>query len=165
MDRQAIVDKMISECRRDEKGRPVVPDDFFNEYFDILPPLTFNESGEFRNHTGARLHPLRSGDARTREIQSKGGKASQLVLKEKRTFAEVIKVVLDTKDDKTGKTVREEVVDALVAKAMDGCVGAFEALRDTAGEKPTENLNVDVITDADRELMKNLMSRINNDGD
>jgi hypothetical protein len=163
MDRQAIVDKMISECRRDAKGRPVVPDDFFNEYFDILPPMTFNESGEFRNQTGARLKPWKKGEST--EAQRMGGRASQAILKEKRTFAEVIKVVLDTEDPKTGRTVREDVVNALVAKAMDGCVGAFEAIRDTAGEKPTESLNVDVMTDADRELMKNLMSRINNDGD
>ena len=160
-DRKAIVDKMISECKRDAKGRPVLPDDFFDEYFFDLPSNVCSEGGELKNHTGARLRPFKKGETK---YQSMGGKATQLKLKEKRTFMETINTVLDSENPKTGKTVREEVVDALVARAMDGCVGAFEAIRDTAGEKPTDNLNVDVITDADRELMKNLMSRINNDG-
>lgn len=158
-ERQAYVDKLISECKRDEKGRPVVSDTDFEEYFDLLPVATFNESQtRLKGRNGQKLHPFTSED---RAIQSAGGKAAQLKLKEQRTFRDAILVALESKNPQTGKTIREEVVDALVAKAMDGCVGAFEALRDTAGEKPTEQVNMDIMTDADRELMNNLMSRLN----
>ena len=158
-ERQASVDKILAECKRDEKGRPVVSAEIFNEYFDLLPVATFSEDGFMKSRGGHRLIPFKKGEAT--EIQSAGGKASQLKLKEQRTFRDAILVALESKNPQTGKTIREEVVDALVAKAMDGCVGAFEALRDTAGEKPTEQVNMDIMTDADRELMNNLMSRLN----
>lgn len=160
-ERIAVVDKMLAECKRDAKGHAVVPDDFFDEYFDLLPVGTKNESlKRMKGRTNNKLRILTSED---RDIQSAGGRASQAILKEKRTFRDAIIAALESVGP-SGKTLREEVVDALVAKALDGCVGAFEALRDTSGEKPTEQVSMDIMTDGDRELMNNLMSRIN-DGD
>lgn len=158
-ERQASVDKILAECKRDEKGRPVVSAEIFNEYFDLLPVATFSEDGFMKSRGGHRLIPFKKGEST--EIQRMGGRANQAAAKERRTFRDAIIYALDSKNPKTGKTIREEVVEALVEKAMDGCVGAFEALRDTAGEKPTEQVNMDIMTDADRELMNNLMSRLN----
>ena len=59
--------------------------------------------------------------------------------------------------------MQEKIVEAMGLKAMDGCVGAFEALRDTVGEKPTDNVSVDVMTDGDKELMAKLLKRMGYD--
>jgi hypothetical protein len=56
--------------------------------------------------------------------------------------------------------MQEKIVEAMANKAMDGCVGAFEALRDTVGEKPTDQVSLDVMTDKDREVLKNLTERL-----
>jgi hypothetical protein len=159
-ERQALVEKTLAECDRDEKGRALVSAEFFDEYFDLLPVGTFTTDRRMcKGRNGQRMKPFVKGEVT--EIQRMGGKATMAAAKERRTFRDAILVALDSKNPKTGKTIREEVVEALVEKAMDGCVGAFEALRDTAGEKPTEQVNMDIMTDADRELMNNLMSRLN----
>lgn len=158
-ERQAYVEKILAESEHDEKGHALVSVDIFNEYFDLLPVGT--KCLEIKRYKGRNNSKLRLITSDDRAIQSAGGKAAQLKLKEQRTFRDAILVALESTNPKTGKTIREEVVDALVAKAMDGCVGAFEALRDTAGEKPTEQVNMDIMTEADRELMNNLMSRLN----
>lgn len=158
-EKQAYVDKVLNESEHDDKGRAFVDTAFFDEYFDLLPVGTRDPATRrFKGRCNNKLHMIDSTD---RAVQSAGGKAFQKKFREEQTFKKAIQAALETENPKTGKTLREEVVDALVAKALDGCVGAFEALRDTAGEKPTEQVSMDIMTDADRELMNNLMSRLN----
>lgn len=158
-ERQAYVDKVLNESEHDDKGRAFVDTAFFDEYFDLLPVGTRDPATRrFKGRCNNKLHMIDSTD---RAVQSAGGKAFQKKFREEQTFKKAIQTALGCVDEKTGKTLREEVVDALVEKALAGCVGAFEALRDTAGEKPTEQVSMDIMTDADRELMNNLMSRLN----
>ena len=44
-----------------------------------------------------------------------------------------------------GDTVQDKGVNALLAKFMSGDLKAFEIVRDTVGEKPTEKQEVKVI--------------------
>ena len=77
----------------------------------------------------------------------------------KRTFKESITILLNQKDA-NGVSMQDKIVEAMANKALDGCVGAFEALRDTVGEKPTDQVSVDVMTEGDKKLMENLMKRL-----
>ena len=45
-------------------------------------------------------------------------------------------------------------------KLRNTLVGAAEFLRDTVGEKPTDQVSLDVMTDKDREVLKNLTERL-----
>lgn len=71
-----------------------------------------------------------------RAISSKGGKAAQMKLKERKTFAEAIRIALSQDD------VQDNVVLAMIKAAREGNVNAFLALRDTIGEKPVEKSEV-----------------------
>ena len=59
-----------------------------------------------------------------------------------------------------------ELYDLLVLKmaeeALHGNVKAFTAVRDSAGDKPVDeaNISADLITDADRELLRNVANRL-----
>lgn len=55
----------------------------------------------------------------------------------KRTLAEELRMILDEKD------VKNRMSTALVTKAINGDVRAFEVVRDTIGEKPKEKVEVE----------------------
>lgn len=94
-----------------------------------------------------------------REITSAGGKASQKKQKENKTFREIGNILLNSRAKKKDlKELQDRVPDldvkemtvkaALfmkqVKKAEEGDTKAFEVIRDTSGEKPTdkvENVN------------------------
>jgi hypothetical protein len=77
----------------------------------------------------------------------------------RKAISETIDIFLK-KTDSNGVTMQEKIVEAMGLKAMEGCVGAFEALRDTVGEKPSDTVSLDVMTDGDKQLMANLMKRL-----
>lgn len=153
------LDKLIEEAPRNDKGQPVIPDDIFMDNLRNLPLGTRSDQGKYAKD-GGYCDPLKAGAARTRQLASVGGKKAQENNKERRKIAETIDIFLK-KTDENGVTMQEKIVEAMGLKAMDGCVGAFEALRDTVGEKPSENVSLDVMTDGDKELMANLMKRLN----
>ena len=159
---QEEINKIIEEAPRNEKGQPVIPDDVFMDNLDKLPNETRSESGKFANGVGGYLIPGKKGDPQTIENCSKAGTAAQAANRERRKIAETIDIFLKS-TDKDGRTMQEKIVEAMGLKAMDGCVGAFEALRDTVGEKPTDNVSVDVMTDGDKELMAKLLKRMGYD--
>ena len=101
-------------------------------------------------------------DARTLENCKKGGMATAEKWERRRTFAECYQALLDT-EIAEGLTVREAICKAICDKAMEGNVRAFESIRDTVGEKPTENVSLDVMTDADRLLIQKISARLNID--
>lgn len=76
----------------------------------------------------------------TREEQranaSKAGKASVKAKKARKTFKEELLMLLEEKDTQKNISV------ALVLKALDGDIKAFEVLRDTVGEKPTDKIDM-----------------------
>ena len=152
------LNKLIEEAPRNDKGQPVISDEDFMDNLNQLPRATRSESGLYANDNGY-VRPLEKGTQRTKEITSKGAKKANEVMGERRKIAETIDIFLKMTDE-NGVTNQEKIVAAMGAKAMDGCVGAFEALRDTVGEKPTDQVSLDVMTDKDREVLKNLTERL-----
>lgn len=152
------LNKLIEEAPRNDKGQPVISDEDFMDNLNQLPRATRSESGLYAKDNGY-IRPLEKGTQRTKEITSKGAKKANEVMGERRKIAETIDIFLKMTDE-NGVTNQEKIVAAMGAKAMDGCVGAFEALRDTVGEKPTDQVSLDVMTDKDREVLKNLTERL-----
>lgn len=71
-----------------------------------------------------------------RELAVKGGKASVKSRRERKTLREELLLLLEQ-----GET-QEKVSIALIQKALTGDTKAFEVLRDTVGEKPTDKVEV-----------------------
>ncbi len=79
-----------------------------------------------------------------RKIASAGGKASGEARRARKTLKEELLLLLSEGDTQKSVSV------ALLKKAMDGDVRAFEVLRDSIGEKPVEKVeskNVDIVID------------------
>lgn len=82
------------------------------------------------------LRVLTSEEAR--EIGRKGGIASGKARAERKKFKDELLLLLSD-----GET-QEKISLALIKKALDGDIKAFEVLRDTVGEKPKENIDLAV---------------------
>lgn len=76
-----------------------------------------------------------------RERGKKGGIASGKARRMKKTFKELLKIALEM-PSKNGSTNAEEIVASMIRKAQSGDVKAFEAVRDTIGEKPTDKVDL-----------------------
>lgn len=75
-----------------------------------------------------------------KEIAKKGAEATNKLLKERKTLAEELLLILSQGD------TQERISTALIQKCLKGDIRAFETLRDTIGEKPkekTENINIE----------------------
>ena len=86
------------------------------------------------------LKPVRSEDE-AKEKGRKGGIASGEARRRKKTIRETLEMMLAGQMP-DGATRRDAIVVALMEKALSGDVRAFEAIRDSVGEKPTEKMNV-----------------------
>jgi len=150
--------EVLAAAPTDAKGRPIISDEDFMDNLKQLPSGTKSDSGKCSNQ-GGYVTPMVKGTQRAREIASMGQKANSEAWARKRTFKESITILLNQKDA-NGVSMQDKIVEAMANKAMDGCVGAFEALRDTVGEKPTDQVSVDVMTEGDKKLMENLMKRL-----
>lgn len=151
--------EILEQAPTDEKGRPIISDEDFLDNLKELPSGTKSESGKVANN-GGFIDPGKKGDPKTISNCSKAGKAAQAANAERRKIAETIDIFLKSVDKETGKTMQEKIVEAMGLKAMDGCVGAAEFIRDTVGEKPSDNVSLDVMTEGDKKLMENLMKRL-----
>lgn len=96
------------------------------------------------NGNPQNLTPFNTMDAKKKkEIQSKGGHASTKVRRERKAFKEALLVALKTvKDD---QTIQDIGIESLMAKFMAGDLKAFEIVRDTVGEKPTDKQEIKVV--------------------
>lgn len=159
---QEVLDKLIAEAPKNDKGQPVIPDDIFMDNLANLPKGTRSDDGKYANGKGY-LCPGKKGDPRTVENCTKAGRKSVEMYNKRKTMAETIDIYLK-KTDKNGVSNQDKIVLAMIAKANDGCVGAFEALRDTVGEKPSDQVSLDVMTDGDKQLMEILKKRLGYDG-
>lgn len=82
-----------------------------------------------------------------RERGRKGGQASAAKRAERKTLKEGLLLLLNEqlkdKDGKaTEKTTQDAIIAGLVKRAVSGDTRAFEIIRDTIGEKPTETVKV-----------------------
>lgn len=79
-----------------------------------------------------------------REIGSKGGKASVKARRKKKELRELLEIALsqpykDNPDDDNYMAISV----ALVQRALDGDTKAFEIIRDTLGQKPKDQIEVE----------------------
>lgn len=76
------------------------------------------------------------------EIAKKAQAKSVAKRRENQTLAELLKIALLLPNEDTGETNNVAITNALIRKAIGGDVKAFEVLRDTIGEKPTDKQEV-----------------------
>lgn len=106
------------------------------------------------------LKPLTTEKAR--EIGAKGGRASGAAKRRKKDLRQAIEILLETDiegDDGSIQSGAEALAIAQFKKALKGDTRAFEVLRDTAGQKPIEKVQVaevdqNVIDDVERAVFE-----------
>lgn len=133
----------------------------------------------------AALSPKSIGDQpaeRKRAIQQAGAAASNELQAKRRTIKDIYNDLLQQPDDITGIedqelaeraqqraqqqgkaiTVYDSIAIAMAAKAKAGDVKAAVFVRDSAGDKPADQMEItaEAVTDADRELMQNIQKRL-----
>lgn len=84
-----------------------------------------------------------SSDGSARKAQEKSIESHA----ERRSFREGLLLLLeapikDKEGNASGKTTQDAIIAGLVKRAISGDTRAFEMIRDTIGEKPVENINV-----------------------
>jgi len=106
----------------------------------------------------------------TVEEQSMGGKKSGEARRNKKLLRDCIEMLLEKEmeDGKGGtKTGAEALAVKLFKEAMKGNVKAFEVLRDTAGQKPIEKVQMktDVNIADSAERLSSMFERFKNEAD
>lgn len=91
-------------------------------------------------------------------MTSKGGRASGEARREKKLFQNAVLAALQAKGD-SGKEILAEIVAAQIKKALEGDTRAFDSLRDTSGEKPTDKVEAQVSSD-NKELLKEYLDSL-----
>lgn len=96
-----------------------------------------------RNGT-KNLKPVRSKEE-AKERGQKGGKASGEARRKKKELRECLEILLDKEmKSRSGETMTgaEAISAKLFEKALHGDIKAFEVIRDTAGQKPVDRIQV-----------------------
>lgn len=152
-----------TNSKGEEKERYIVPDDVFEEYLKELQPGTVNESHSRRKAATGALNIFGADPDKDREIQRQGAEALNAARMQRRTFKEEADILLANIDKKTGKTGLENITLAMYERALTGDVKAYTALRDTAGEKPAEaiDLNANILDESKKSLLKDAADILN----
>ena len=119
-------------------------------------------SGE---HPNSRAN-LEKGTPFNAETASKAAAKSHEVQRARKTFREQFIAELEAvinQRDKNGNvisqtTVKDAITKQMVQKALKGNTRAFELIRDTIGEKPSETI---VVTDIDPDVVKQVEMMVN----
>lgn len=159
--REQIIE-YLKTCPEDEKGRKIVPDDFFDQYYKDLPDGTKNTSKTFMVYYGGLLKIFGGDPEYDRQIQVQGGKALQAQFKRRRTMAEDIEIMLAKYDKSAGMTEQEKGLTAMLKEWQGGNTKAGQFLRDTVGEQPVskQEINAEIMTDADKAMIQNALNRL-----
>ena len=107
--------------------------------FVLVPLLLFSHCAGDRMANERNLYPVRS-ENEAREKGKKGGIASGEARRKKKTIRETLEMMLSGKMP-DGATRQDAIVVALLEKALSGDVRAFEAIRDSIGEKPVNAIS------------------------
>lgn len=86
------------------------------------------------------VSPVRDKDEARRRGRN-GGLASGKARQKRKELRELLEVALSMPDESLDMSNAEAIAAALVEKAKSGDVRAFEAIRDTVGEKPVNRLD------------------------
>lgn len=163
------LDKITLEV--DEKNNKIIPNEIFDAYYRELPNGVINQSKSWRTSNGGKIKILGS-DPADAYIHRRGADASNATQAQRRTFKDTIEYMLR---QKAKKSVIEDLeltedatnLDMIIASALKqasrGNTKAYEFLRDTIGEKPTEKISAEVetITPEDRERIERILNRDN----
>ena len=100
-----------------------------------------------------------------RENASKAGKASGKARRNKKLLRECLEILLEKKmKGKNGETITgaEALTTKLFSEALKGNVKAFEVIRDTAGQKPVEKVQMktDINIAESAERLSNIFEQI-----
>lgn len=103
------------------------------------------------------------------EMGRLGAEKSNEVQRKAKTFAEELRVLLEA-EITNGKgekvTTRKAISTALIKKAIQGDKGAYEQIRDTIGERPTERVEQLIITpEVDFDKLKELRKALQDEDD
>jgi len=160
----------LDTCPIDDKNNHVVPDNVFNKYYRILPAKVVNESGTYRSSgTGGKLKIFGGDPEADKAIHKKGGEALQAAIKQRRSMADTLDILLRQPADPetiealnlpAGATKQDAMLAAMYLQATEGNVKAGQFVRDTIGEQPTQKQEIDIMTDDDRKLLANISDRL-----
>lgn len=145
----------------EKKIRYVVPDEIAEEYKNVLPNGTVNESHTKRVMNKGLMGIFGADPEKDKEIQRAGRIGQLAVQRQRKLIREMLTGILD-QEDAEGETQQFKICQAQVDRALMGDTKAFLAIRDTIGEKPAEtiDLSADITTEADRALMEKLKARM-----
>lgn len=93
-----------------------------------------------------------------KENATKAGKASGEARRNKKLFQSAVLTALKAKTE-DGQDVLATLIAAQIKKAQEGDTRAFEVLRDTSGEKPTDKVEASVTND-NKDLMRDYLNAI-----
>lgn len=82
-------------------------------------------------------------EEKQKEMARQGGIKSGESRRQKRLLRDSLEDILYSKSS-DGKLYLDEMTMSLFKKALDGDVKAFEVVRDTIGQKPTENVKAEI---------------------
>ena len=74
------------------------------------------------------------------EIQRKGGRARAKQRAEEKTFKRILLAMLKDNSIRAGLNNEEAMNLSMIEKAIEGSEKAYEIVRDTIGEKPTDKI-------------------------
>lgn len=94
-----------------------------------------------------------------RAICSQAGIASRIKRQERKTMKEELLILLEQ-----GNT-QEKISLSLIQEALGGNIKAFEVIRDTIGEKPTDKIDNNIsgkigISDEDKQMLAAIQNRL-----
>lgn len=149
---------------KNEKGNYIVPDEIIEKYFKELPDGTTNQNNDKWVYSKGILRQA------TKEVQKMGAEALNAKLAQRKSFAEAIDGILSKKASKNAiedlelkedATNLDMIIAAALKQAARGNAKAWEFLRDTVGEKPTEKIaaEVETITAEDRKQIERILNR------
>ena len=169
------IDQYLQDCPTDEKNNKVVPDDFFDQYYKILPDKVVNASRSWRTSNGGKIHILGGDPERDKDIHRAGADASNATQAHRRTMAEDLKYLLAQEAQPEvlervnlklpeGCDNQTAIMAAALLQATEGNVKAQQFIRDTIGEQPTskQEITADIMTDHDRDLIEKLQKKLEN---
>ena len=151
----------------DDKNRHIVADDIFDNYYKELPEGTRNKSGTFFTYKGGKLRTLGSNPDKDIEIQRSGANTLNANLAQRKTNKEVIDIIFRSKAPKEAierlglpenATMIEAINSSMFQEALKGNTKAYELLRDTAGEKPTEKIDASLsaMTEDQKKILEDI---------
>lgn len=103
--------------------------------------------------------------AERKEIARKGAATTNAKIAERKTLAELMKIALTLPNEESGEINNIAITNALINKAIKGDVSAYQTIRDTIGEKPTDKQEVVANVKADYKLDTKVFKKALNDID